>query len=158
MPCLRGTVCPCFAGTIGVGITTNTIAKKKKNVVMVPGAARLAGHPAADFQEWKIRRAVKLGRELGAKAVEVCGVKLYFPHPVGSAELQAGGGVPANEVPARAASPSRRRGYAGTGAGAANAPAHDSVVARLGACRQGDPSSRDAGVDRRDVVWRLNGG
>ena len=62
---------------------------------MVPGAARLAGHPAADFQEWKIRRAVKLGRELGAKAVEVCGVKLYFPHPVGSAdcrtpELQAG--------------------------------------------------------------------
>ena len=28
MPCLRGTVCPCFAGTIGVGNTTNTIAKE----------------------------------------------------------------------------------------------------------------------------------
>ena len=44
---------------------------------MVSGAPRCAGRAGNAFPRWKIREAVKLGREFGAKAVEVCGMKFY---------------------------------------------------------------------------------
>jgi hypothetical protein len=107
---------------------------------MVSGSARRAGTAGDGFPRWKIREAVKLGRELGAKAVEVDGIKFFFPHPASSAQLPAGDGTgTSNAVPASTALPSRRRGHAGTGAGAANVPAHGSVFTRLGARRQGGP-------------------